>query len=128
MTPFVLLVAATFGGAALAKLPPPTPEAKAKTDETAARTAWSDKVAAYQLCQSMDRTAEAYRARVRSIGKEAPPAEATPPCTDPGPFSYTPPSAKPLEASEAHSPAGNATSPPSTPAHAVDVTGPKRSP
>lgn len=41
---------------------------------------------------------------------------ATPPvpsCMDPGPFAYSPPEQKPLEASGAHSPAGNASSPPS---------------
>ncbi|MES2939635.1 MAG: hypothetical protein V4864_18270 [Pseudomonadota bacterium] len=35
------------------------------------------------------------------------------PCADPGPFAYTPPDQKPLEASGAHSPTGTATSPPS---------------
>ena len=49
--------------AAFAKLPvpAPTPEAKAKAAETAAKAAWSDKVATYQLCQSQDRAAAAYR-------------------------------------------------------------------
>lgn len=36
-----------------------------------------------------------------------------PPCMNPGPFAYTPPDQKPLEASGAHSPTGNAISPPS---------------
>jgi hypothetical protein len=45
-----------------------------------------------------------------------------PPCIDPGPFAYTPPSQKPLESSEAHSPAGNATTPPSVNAHSGDMT------
>ena len=35
------------------------------------------------------------------------------PCADPGPFAYNAPAEKPLETSGAHSPAGNATSPPS---------------
>ncbi|MBX9834514.1 MAG: hypothetical protein K2X78_15915, partial [Burkholderiaceae bacterium] len=35
-------------------------------------------------------------------------------CTDPGPFAYTPPVAKPIEAAGAHSPPGTASSPPST--------------
>jgi hypothetical protein len=34
-------------------------------------------------------------------------------CADPGPFAFNAPSEKPLETSGAHSPAGNATSPPS---------------
>jgi hypothetical protein len=40
-------------------------------------------------------------------------AKPPPPCADPGPFAYNPPEQKPLETSGAHSPAGNATSPPS---------------
>lgn len=35
-------------------------------------------------------------------------------CADPGPFAYTPPEQKPLEAAGAHSPAGTASSPPNT--------------
>jgi hypothetical protein len=35
------------------------------------------------------------------------------PCADPGPFAYNAPEEKPLETSGAHSPAGNANSPPS---------------
>lgn len=40
-------------------------------------------------------------------------APVIPPCADPGPFAYNPPSQTPLETSGAHSPAGNASSPPS---------------
>jgi hypothetical protein len=40
-------------------------------------------------------------------------APAIPPCADPGPFAYNPPSQTPLETSGAHSPAGNAATPPS---------------
>lgn len=40
-------------------------------------------------------------------------APTIPPCADPGPFAYNPPSQTPLETSGAHSPAGNAVSPPS---------------
>lgn len=35
------------------------------------------------------------------------------PCAEPGPFAYNPPEQKPLETAGAHSPAGNAASPPS---------------
>ena len=42
------------------------------------------------------------------------PAAASAPCADPGPFAYTPPAAKPIEAAGAHSPPGTASSPPST--------------
>jgi hypothetical protein len=40
-------------------------------------------------------------------------APTIPPCTDPGPFAYNPPAQTPLETSGAHSPAGNAATPPS---------------
>lgn len=114
--------AAFVAGAAFAKLPPLSDDAKAKAAEAAARTAWSDKVAAYQLCQSMERTAQAYRSGAKAAGKDAPPAEATPACTDPGPFAYAPPAGdKPLEAAGAHSPAATATSPPSGKATAAEI-------
>ena len=50
------------------------------------------------------------------------PAPTIPPCGDPGPFAYTPAAQKPLESSEAHSPAGNATSPPSVRAESGSMT------
>jgi hypothetical protein len=80
---------------AVAKLPAPSDEAKAKAAETAARAAWTDKVAAYQLCQSMDRTAAHYFAAAKKAARDVKPATTTPPCTDPGPFVYPPPAAKP---------------------------------
>jgi hypothetical protein len=96
---------------AFAKLPAPSDEAKAAAAATAAKTAWGDKVAAYQLCQTMDKVANGYR---KTAGKEAAAAVATPACTDPGPFAAPAPAAqKPLEAAGAHSPAATATSPPS---------------
>ncbi len=121
---------AAFGTAAVAKLPPLDDAAKAKAAETAAKAAWQGKVDAFQLCKSQDQVAAKYRAKA---GKPAatpvaakpaaaasgaaagtPVASAPPaPCADPGPFAYTPPEQKPLEASAAHSPAGNAGTPPS---------------
>ena len=50
------------------------------------------------------------------------PAPVIPPCADPGPFAYTPAAQKPLESSEAHSPPGNATSPPSVRAESGSMT------
>lgn len=97
-----------------AKLPPPSPEAKAKSDEAAAKAAWSDKADAYKLCQSQDRVAASYFNSAQAAGKAVKPPMATPPCADPGPFAYTPAEAKPLEVSGAHSPAGTATAPPSS--------------
>ena len=77
-------------GAAFAKLPPPSDEAKAKAAEAAAKTAWSGKVAGYQLCKSQDKIAALYFQSAKSAGKETPPPVATAPCVDPGPFVYTP--------------------------------------
>jgi hypothetical protein len=112
------LILASLAGAVAAKLPPPSAEAKALSAETAAKAAWTDKVGLYQLCQSMDRTAEAYRKSLKGDGKAAPAPTATPACVDPGPYvsqaQITPATSKPLEAAGAHSPPGNAISPPST--------------
>lgn len=107
------LLAILLAGAssvALAKLPALTPEAQAKAAESAAKAAWSGKVGSYKLCQAQDKVVAHYR----RTAKDAKPAVATSGCTDPGPFAYTPPAAKPLEASGAHSPPGTASSPPST--------------
>jgi hypothetical protein len=116
-------------GVVLAKLPPVSDEAKAKAAETAAKAAWTDKVGAYKLCQSMDRVASAYRASTAAAGKPASGAEATPPCADPGPYvapQVTPAASKPLEASEAHSPPGTAVSPPSNKPTSAEMTGPRK--
>ena len=79
--------AGVASGLALAKLPPPSDEAKAKAAEAAAKTAWSNKVGAYQLCQVMDKVAAQYLADAKKAGKAVQPTP-TPPCTDPGPFVY----------------------------------------
>ena len=71
---------------AFAKLPALSDEAKAKAAEAAGKAAWADKVGAYQLCRSMERSAAAYRHGAKAAGKDAPAPEATPPCADPGPF------------------------------------------
>ena len=107
--------------AAAAKLPAPGPEAQAKAAETAAKAAWSGKVDAYKLCQAQDRVVAHYR----RTAPNAAPAVPAPACLDPGPFSYTPPEAKPLEAAGAHSPAGTATSPPNTAVPAAAASAPK---
>ncbi|MDB5742234.1 MAG: hypothetical protein JWR68_549 [Polaromonas sp.] len=113
-----LLITSLLLGActlAAAKLPAPSAEAKAKSDEAAAKAAWAMKVDTYQLCQSQDRVAAVYFKSAQAAGKAAPPATATPPCEDPGAFSYAAPqTVKPLEVSGAHSPAETAVSPPST--------------
>lgn len=110
----VLFAALTFSALAAAKLPPLNPEAKAKADEAAAKTAWSGKVDAFKLCLAQDRVAGHYRSHVPA-GRAAPGAPVTTPaCADPGPFVYAPAEAKPLEAAGAHSPATTAASPPTT--------------
>jgi hypothetical protein len=78
---------------ALAKLPAPSDEAKAKAAEAAAKAAHGNKVAAYQLCKSQDRVAAQHLAAAKKAGKEVKPAVATAACTDPGPFVYLPPAA-----------------------------------
>ena len=116
--------ATLFAGVAFAKLPPLTDAAKAQAAETAAKSAWTDKVAGYQLCVAMDRTANAYRRRLAVGGKEAPAPTATPPCADPGPYVAQvtlPP--KPLEASGAHSPPETAVAPPGSRATAAEIAG-----
>lgn len=80
--PLVAALLAASTSAVLAKLPPPSDEAKAKAAEAAAKTAWTDKVSAFQLCKAMDSAAAHYR----KDNKAAKPAVATPPCADPGPF------------------------------------------
>jgi hypothetical protein len=89
----LLSAAALLACGAWAKLPAPSDEAKAKAAEAAARTAHGNKVADYQLCKSMNRTADYYFASVKKAGKEPKPAAATPDCADPGPFVYPPPAA-----------------------------------
>lgn len=111
-----LLAACLLAGAAFAKLPALSDEAKAKAAEAAAKTAWSGKVDTYLLCKAQDKVAAAYFKMAKAAGNATKPAAATPPCADPGAFVYTPappPDAKPLEAAGAHSPATTAASPPS---------------
>ena len=125
----VVAAASLTVGAALAKLPPPNDEAKAKAAETADKAAWSDKVSAYQTCRVMDRVATTYRTQAAGTGKAASAPEQTPGCADPGPYvapQTTPASSKPLEASGAHSPPGAATSPPSNKATSAEMTGPRK--
>jgi hypothetical protein len=87
---FLALAAMFCATVVSGKLPPPSDEAKAKAAETAAKTVHTDKVAAYQLCKSMDKVAAQYFASARKAGTQRPAAVATPPCADPGPFVYKP--------------------------------------
>ena len=97
--------------AALAKLPPPSDEAKAKAAEAAAKTAWTGKVEAYQLCKSQDAVSATYYAGMKKAGKDSKPPVATPACADPGPFVYTPAAAASAPAAAASAPAVAAAKP-----------------
>src|SRR5574343_210818 len=86
-------------GVVQAKLPAPSDEAKAKAAEAGAKTAHGDKVAAYQLCKSREKTAAHY---YKTSGKGKPAAkEATPACDDPGPYKPADPAAAPVAAAAA---------------------------
>jgi hypothetical protein len=124
-----LLIAAALSslcGLALAKLPPLSDEAKAKAAEAAAKTTWSGKTDAYLLCKSQDKVAVAYFKSAKAAGKETKQPATLPACADPGPFSYTPAEQKPIEASGAHSPAGNANSPTGTTATSASMNPAKK--
>lgn len=112
---------------AFAKLPPLTADQQIKADEAKAKAAWSDKVAAYQLCKSMDRSAQAYFSSAKSAGKEVHAPVATPACADPGPYQSAADAqkAKPLEASGAHSPPAAATTPPGSKSTQAQLQGKK---
>ena len=96
--------------------------AEAKAAEAAAKSAWTEKVAAYQLCQAQDRVAAKYRSGAMSAGKATLTPMTTAPCADPGPYA-APMAAKPLEASGAHSPPETAKAPPSANATAAEIAG-----
>lgn len=64
-------------GSVFATLPPLSPEAQAAADLAKAKTAYGDKVSAYQLCQAQNRVAD----RFRVAGTPAPAA-----CVAPPPF------------------------------------------
>ncbi|MFZ6750252.1 hypothetical protein [Undibacterium sp. Ren11W] len=70
-----------------AKLAAPSEEAKLKAAETKAKTAWSDKVSAYQLCKAQDKVAAGY---LKAKGSAAPTPLAMPACADPGPYVAAP--------------------------------------
>ncbi len=107
----ILIAGVALSISAVAKLPAPvlTDDAKAKVAETAAKTAWSGKVEAFQLCKAQNQTAVAYFKSAKAAGKETKPAAETPACADPGVFVYTPaPAAVPAPAAAASAPAAPA--------------------
>ena len=82
----VCSTAALFSLSALAKLPALSDEAKAKAAEAAAKAAWGDKIAGFQLCKAQDRSAGHYAAAMKQAGKDVKPPATTAACADPGPF------------------------------------------
>lgn len=80
------MLSSVVATAALAKLPPPSDEAKAKAAEAAAKTAHGNKVADFQLCRSMEKVAARYQAEAGKAGKTVNKPTDTPACADPGPF------------------------------------------
>ena len=90
MKRMLMLIALAAGAVgtqgALAKLPPPTDAQQAKSAETKARTAWADKVAAFQLCKSQDRIAARYYGDMKARGNATHDPVQTAACADPGPF------------------------------------------
>ena len=154
MTRWMLTAAAlAVSGLAAAKLPPPDPATKAKAAEAAAKAAWQAKVDTYQMCKVEDRIAARFKSNhpaaaqpsasaATAAAAPSTPASSTqgaptpaaavaaapkiPSCADPGPFAYAPPDQKPLETSGAHSPAANATSPPSVRAESATMTPAKK--
>jgi len=83
-------VLALLSSMSLAKLPPPSDEAKAKADEAKAKAAWTGKVGAYKLCLAQDRVVAHYKKQpaAKPAAKGAAPAPGA--CADPGPFVYAP--------------------------------------
>lgn len=89
----LMAITALMAGTSYAKLASPVlnDEAKAKAAEAAAKTAHGNKVANFQLCKSMDRTAAHYYKGAKTAGKETKPPTETPACPDPGVFVFPPP-------------------------------------
>lgn len=88
-----LVLASLFSVSAMAKLPAPSDEAKAKAAEAAAKTAHGNKVADFQLCKSREKVAAHYYKTAKASGKPTNPPVATPACADPGPFMAAAPAA-----------------------------------
>ncbi|MFM7003724.1 MAG: hypothetical protein ACKOXN_07235 [Limnohabitans sp.] len=106
-----LLLASLFSVSAMAKLPAPSDEAKAKAAEAAAKTAHGNKVADYQLCKSREKVAAHYYKTAKATGRPTTPPVATPACADPGPYV-----AAPAAPAVAAAPAPAAAKPGATPA------------
>lgn len=103
-------IAARFGSKGRGAKAPAAAAVKTAAPATAAP-------AAPAASASAAASAPAAAASAAASGDKATPVSTAgappPPCSDPGPFAYNQPQQTPLETSEAHSPAGTATKPPS---------------
>ncbi len=88
---FVSVAALVLTGAAIAKLPAPSDEAKAKAAEASAKAAHAGKVDAYKLCKAQDKVVAHTNKATKPTGKDSKAAASASACVDPGPFVYTPP-------------------------------------
>ncbi|WP_151632104.1 hypothetical protein [Noviherbaspirillum aerium] len=114
----LMAMLALMTGSAYAKLPAPSPEAKAAADAAKDKAAWGDKVAAYKLCLSQDKTAAYYQKNKEGAKK---PTVETPACADPGP--YVPP-----VAAAAPAPAAGAAATPASASGAAPAATPAATP
>lgn len=97
---------AVMSSVAVAKLPAPSDETKAKAAEAAAKTAWAGKVESFKLCMAQDKVVAHYKKvpvskEVKASAKgtsASAPAAAPGACVDPGAFVYTPVAAVPAGA------------------------------
>jgi len=65
-----LVLASLFSVSAMAKLPAPSDEAKAKAAEAAAKTAHGNKVADFQLCKSREKVAPTITRQPRPVANQ----------------------------------------------------------
>lgn len=72
----IAMLGMALAGVAGAKLPAATPEAQAKAEEAKQKTAWTDKVAAFQLCKAQDKVAGDYRQKKGNVAPAVAPAAA----------------------------------------------------
>ena len=103
-----LVLASLFSASAMAKLPAPSDEAKAKAAEAAAKTAHGNKVADFQRCKSREKVAAHYYKTAKASGKPTNPPVATPACVDPGAYVAAAPAAAPAAPAVAAAPAAGA--------------------
>lgn len=103
-----VLTALAISFSAVAKLPAPSEEAKAKAAEAAAKTAHGNKIADFQLCKSREKVAAHYY-KTQGKGKAAP--TATPACVDPGAYKPAEIAAAPAAASVPAAPKVDAAKP-----------------